>query len=249
MFFGKLKILALAGALIAGYASAVEAGSVTFSDGVFLNTNWDIGFPQQNLSGFPKFTGAGQQNTNGNPDQWRRVFANMPCCDNFIYLTNYYKTAYDPATAGAITSLRFAYDVKYDGDDGRAFQIAPGLIQNNDAYYARSFFGLVGSTLWTSAPPITGLTALNFDRVDTLNTYLGVHPDFSASGAPIYFGFTFLATSCCATETPGGIDNWRVDITNAADVATPLPAALPLFASGLAGLGWIVRRRRKHATA
>lgn len=30
---------------------------------------------------------------------------------------------------------------------------------------------------------------------------------------------------------------------------TPLPAALPLFASGLAGLGWFANRRRKHAAA
>ena len=31
--------------------------------------------------------------------------------------------------------------------------------------------------------------------------------------------------------------------------ATPLPAALPLFASGLAGLGWLARRRRKQPAA
>jgi hypothetical protein len=31
------------------------------------------------------------------------------------------------------------------------------------------------------------------------------------------------------------------------DNTTPLPAALPLFATGLAGLGWLARRRRKQA--
>jgi hypothetical protein len=29
--------------------------------------------------------------------------------------------------------------------------------------------------------------------------------------------------------------------------AAPLPAALPLFASGLAGLGWLSKRRRKRS--
>jgi hypothetical protein len=29
----------------------------------------------------------------------------------------------------------------------------------------------------------------------------------------------------------------------------PLPASFPLFASGLAGLGWLSRRRRKQAFA
>jgi hypothetical protein len=33
------------------------------------------------------------------------------------------------------------------------------------------------------------------------------------------------------------------------DATTPLPAALPLFASGLAGLGWFALRRRKQAVA
>jgi hypothetical protein len=33
-----------------------------------------------------------------------------------------------------------------------------------------------------------------------------------------------------------------VTVTN-----TPLPAALPLFATGLAGLGWLARRRKKQA--
>jgi hypothetical protein len=32
-----------------------------------------------------------------------------------------------------------------------------------------------------------------------------------------------------------------------ASLGTPAPAALPLFATGLAGLGWLARRRRKHA--
>jgi hypothetical protein len=36
-------------------------------------------------------------------------------------------------------------------------------------------------------------------------------------------------------------------IGNSLVAAVPLPAALPLFATGLAGLGWLARRRRKQA--
>ena len=43
--------------------------------------------------------------------------------------------------------------------------------------------------------------------------------------------------SCCSDGLSGTVS------------AVPLPAALPLFASGLAGLGWLSRRRRKQAQA
>jgi hypothetical protein len=36
-------------------------------------------------------------------------------------------------------------------------------------------------------------------------------------------------------------------LDDASVTAVPLPAALPLFASGLVGLGWLSRRRRKRA--
>jgi MYXO-CTERM domain-containing protein len=32
-----------------------------------------------------------------------------------------------------------------------------------------------------------------------------------------------------------------------AHFSTPMPTALPMFATGLAGLGWLARRRRKRA--
>lgn len=51
----------------------------------------------------------------------------------------------------------------------------------------------------------------------------------------------------------GNIDGFKIGINGVnttydfeATVATPLPAALPLFATGLAGLGFLARRRRKQ---
>jgi hypothetical protein len=44
-----------------------------------------------------------------------------------------------------------------------------------------------------------------------------------------------------------GVAYFSSTITPLTTAATPLPAALPLFVTGLAGLGWLVRRRRKQS--
>ena len=47
----------------------------------------------------------------------------------------------------------------------------------------------------------------------------------------------------------GGEFWYTVAPQSGGDLATPLPAALPLFATGLAGLGWLARRKRKTTAA
>ena len=51
----------------------------------------------------------------------------------------------------------------------------------------------------------------------------------------------------------GYVDDFKIGINNVnttynfeAAAATPLPGALPLFVSGLAGFGWLARRKRKQ---
>ena len=69
------------------------------------------------------------------------------------------------------------------------------------------------------------------------------------------FIVTFLATGPTTltfyngdptSDYSAGLDNISVEL---APQQTPLPAALPLFATGLIGLGWLARRRRSSATA
>jgi hypothetical protein len=72
------------------------------------------------------------------------------------------------------------------------------------------------------------------------------------------FTMTFVASSPTVTlslldDTAypyniGGFSVWdNVMVTGAAPVATPLPAAFPLFVTGFAAFGWLARRRQKRA--
>jgi hypothetical protein len=71
------------------------------------------------------------------------------------------------------------------------------------------------------------------------------------SGIPLLGAVTkngslqLVATYTLPFAVNGGTEDAFVSMQS--PLATPLPAALPLFASGLAGLGWLARRRRKQA--
>ena len=79
-------------------------------------------------------------------------------------------------------------------------------------------------------------------------TIFGVSVDGSSNFNPVSFSFTANSlTFDLKGLTVNTQSNLVFDFTLADVVATPLPAALPLFATGLAGLGWLARRRRKQA--
>ena len=82
--------------------------------------------------------------------------------------------------------------------------------------------------------------------------YLEFLNDFAAhtqsvfTGAPITYG---EIDSCPSPDCAFGIQPFIVDISGSITAATPLPAALPLFATGLGALGLLGWRRKRKAQA
>lgn len=114
---------------------------------------------------------------------------------------------YDPGTQGALSSIRFDADIyEYAGYH---ISYGPALSQNGKFYY----FAFASTNGWSHAH-IESVVAANFrTAVDPED-----HPDFSATGSPIQFGFVSTmnadcsSTGYCCAGTDGGVDNWSVTV-------------------------------------
>ncbi len=85
----------------------------------------------------------------------------------------------------------------------------------------------------------------------TANSAGGIHwtpkgMDFVADNSSLLI--SLLGSSSGGGQEYIGLDNTDVEFVSGPVTATPLPAALPMFVSGLAGLGLFARRRRKQAS-
>lgn len=117
---------------------------------------------------------------------------------------------------------------------------------------------------------IVGLVETNFDSNPLAfveGDPAGLRPDFSATAEALQFGYVFSNTRDTPSDpdslggfptAPGPndprqftyqafpiIDNWRVELNPPMPVTpVPVPAALPLLATGLLSLAWLRRCRR-----
>jgi hypothetical protein len=171
--------------------------------------------------------------------------------------------SYTPGTQGAITSLFWSAEKDIVGPSPAASSDRLLLFQNG-AYYV-----YVSPTTAYSKPPggyqlfnSADLTAGNFQQICVVgcgNGHFGTNIASGAGNDPsgqaivalnflnggvIDFGVLFIGSPVSPPdETKAYYDNLDVAIN------TPLPAALPLFASGLGAMGLFGWRRKRKAAA
>ena len=205
-------------------------GDATFSDGTFNDSNWTVTSIQSGgFGGVVDF--AGQVASGGNPGSYRRIDLTVNSGNSAIFgISLFTASVYNPQTQGAISAI----DYSEDGIALTAQSQSAGfcLFQEGTVFFANALSYLPSST-W-STHSITGQTQLDFSDVDGVGT-----PDFSATGAPITFGF-WRETSAGGGNgfsSSTGIDNWSVTIHS-----VPEPATLTLITIGAFGL--VVARGR-----
>jgi hypothetical protein len=161
-------VLPPAGTLITG----------SLADSTFKSSNWKTLHYGDSGSGTGAFTATG-----GDPGAGWHVTNNVGI--NYMSTDSFYKAAaYSPAFGGEVLSLTFQYDFVTSLTNAQGQGTAPAILQNGIVYvldtpdysYPQSW----KAELWTN------LTAADFVNRDEQ----AHHPDFSASGAPMQFGFT-----------------------------------------------------------
>jgi len=154
----------------------------------------------------------------GNPDAYRQVTTQTQL-NTFTFHSDP-ANVYDPAS-GAIGFVSFEMDFLeiVGGGDGQAF--GPALKQNGSFYGISNFVtrdqvGWARTALAVQVPAFAGNIAfLGSDDFPLLAGGGPSNPDFSASGAPITFGF--LTANTLGINISVGYDNFSVAISVACD--------------------------------
>ncbi len=207
---------------VAILALPATASSLTFTDGTFTPTDWDVISVQSGLGGSGTTT---QITTGGNPDHYFSVAlsVNDPgTVGSQITLVHINKTAIYNPSGGAIASIDYGEDASKTSGIGNGHASTIALRQGGVLYAAVAKRVFTPDAAWT-AKAIDDLVESDFRGV----LVGALVPDFSSSGSPIEFGFwraiSSPANSSAASRTVG-IDNWSVDVT------VPEPATGLLFA-------------------
>jgi PEP-CTERM motif len=160
---------------------------------------------------------------------------------------------YDPATEGAISSITFHTQRKITVSGGPmgtvTTHVDPMVYQDGNYYMDRlpvSMFTFPGTTGFVNVTKM-GLIASDFVLFDlATDSFLSGNPNFTSTGDSITFGILPFSDDVYA----GQIQTHITDDLSFTISQTPVPATLPLFATGLGALGlfgW--RRKRKNTSA
>ena len=255
----------LFGVLAALTAVRAAAQTAVVSDSTFVNGNWAL---TQFFAGNAGSVSGTQDLTiaNGSPAPSRVITDTVGAAPSVstesiaLGVSIYTASTYNPAVSGAIASLNYTEDAACtSGCFGSGQSTGPALVQGGNFYILSSASVITGPSGTFANHSLSGLTAASFGLVN-LTTAGSIfdntqHPNFSASGLPIQFGF-FRANGSSnggvAYTLAAAIDNWQISIFAAAPAVSsaPIPAlgtlALAVLASvlGLSGFTYLRRVRR-----
>ena len=123
---------------------------------------------------------------------------------------------YNPRTMGAISSIDYSEDAIYiGGATGEGQGTGPAVRQRDASGVLRTYVATTVTnrpTTWSSNG-LNGVVASGFSLLGGSTTFLdnSSHPDFSANGSALQFGYwRGNTTQGAGYSTSAGIDNWKI---------------------------------------
>ncbi|MCA0374469.1 MAG: PEP-CTERM sorting domain-containing protein [Gemmatimonadetes bacterium] len=229
--------------------TTVDAQSITYTAGAFPDAQWTETI--RGLSAPVTFTRT-PLTTGGNPGDMFRLDVAIAATTgantfNVAWINSGF--VFNPAVDGTFTGVSFSMDViglATAGFSAPFYGFIGASMQQNGVFFQASTPLSVASTQWSTLQ-------FNWLATDTWTASVpGTQPDFSATGAPITFGFrSGFSTNCpnvngcSAARASLGLDNYAVTISSTRVV--PEPSTWALSAAGLLAIGGAARRRRRTA--
>jgi len=221
-----VQLFSVAASAVVGVS--VANADVILSDTEFAPSNW--GLETSVIS--PGGTSTAAQTTGGNPGFGRQMTNTLNAGGVVFGFSRYgtsVATRYEPALQGAITSVDYSIDARWiSGLGGQGHSIMLGAKQGQVVYFADP--EVTGSSGFWTSHGAAGLVASDFAPLVS-----GAPIDFSATGAPLRFGFIVGNSGSTNYSNVVIYDNFSTTIHN-------IPAPTCVAVSGVFGLA--LRRRR-----
>jgi hypothetical protein len=216
----RYRVFLLAFATVINSVGPAAADQVVYSDQTFEPTDWT---PLVYVRDDPSVGGVtslfslgsvAQQTIGGNPGAYLRSIHHVFFGDIVNTVGIYIDESYDPRER-AISTVDFSYSVNhFEATAGTSTAVVPALLQSGKLFVGPG--QLFSGTLWTPLSE-TSLVADDFFGVDMWFGGPVSHPDFSAFGDPIQFGYSLQNNVAFGPgfENARGLDNWSVTIEQA----------------------------------
>jgi len=150
----------------------------------------------------------------GNPGAFRRMTYQIPAGSGAARVFFSSATAtWDAATQGAIYVIDYVEDCIALQSSGTVFTQSSLVIAQNGRRFLSDTSQSCTATTWSTVTKRAALAPADFRLFDGPACLAGeTCPDFSASAAPIRFGYWRIAFGAAGQSIAHGIDNWKVTV-------------------------------------
>ncbi len=181
---------------------------VRLQDSDFADSGWSLTKLFEN--GLGAAFSATRQSGGGNPGAFRRTNVTFTGTSRLLVLAHLFQVqGYDPSTQGEIVEVSYAFDSILVAGGGKGDHATHALLIRQGGHW---FFrddsdeSEPARAAWTTYSG-QSLVADDFTNFSSLGP---AHPDFSATGTPLHFGYLL---QCQGTGEVSGVDNWTVFVS------------------------------------